>query len=107
MPERDELILKPADCEGGCEPDPNPWAPERKTKVKIINQSGADQRLTNIRRGLLKGKGLARKEVTIPDGETWKGRVGKVRGSYSYKGCPESGKKKKKRNVRNGTIDPS
>ena len=100
------MILKPSGVDG-CEPDPQDWLPEKNAKVVILNDSGADQELTDISTKLLKDKhGTWEKTIFIKDGEFWEGKTGAKRnspGSYVY----QSGETVKDVGPRNGTIDPS
>jgi hypothetical protein len=83
---------------GGCEPNYNPWKPPKSGPVNIINNSGVQQLLTNVSRGLLAP--APHKTVTVPI-TGWSGAVGNKKGTYQYEdGLEDMG-------VRNGTIDPS
>lgn len=91
------LTLKPSG-KGGYTPDWNPWKPPKGSKVKIDNQTGTEQELTNISKGLLNPS--PRNTVLVPV-NGWSGTVGKSKGTYQYEdGLDDDG-------VRDGTIDPS
>lgn len=91
------LILKPSG-KGGCVPASDPWNPPKSGKVKIVNNSGAEQKLTNISKGLLSPS--PHNTVVVPE-EGWSGTVGNKKGVYQYEdGSEDMG-------VRDGTIDPS
>ena len=104
MPTTETLTLLQGDCEGGCEPDKNPWKPEGQKDVRIHNKSGSKQVLSNIRGSCLKTKnGKNEDTITLEPDEIWKGKAGKKakKGTYIYDdGCPTEG-------PRTGHIDPS
>ena len=94
----DTLTLS-ASGTGGCSPDQNPWEPTSGGAVSIVNNSGAQQMLSDITPGLLNP--APGNSITISSGGTWNGRVGTSSGTYSYNDGSN------KRGMRNGTIDPS
>lgn len=83
---------------GGCEPDYNPWRPPKSGRVNIVNNSGVEQTLTKVSKGLLNPS--PHDEVVVPT-SGWHGTVGQKDGTYQYEdGLEDMG-------VRSGTIDPS
>lgn len=99
MSDKSHTLTLTASGVKGCEPDHNPWRPPKGSRVKIINDSGFEQTLTHISKGLLNPS--PHDSVVIPANGEWSGTVGQQDGSYQY----EDGLKAM--GVRDGTIDPS
>ena len=106
MPKKQQFMILNTSGEGGCLPEPLNWPTEKNTKVVIVNNSGADQILSNISDDLLKGDGGWVNRIEIADGEFWEGKVGAKReegdpGRYIFNDGEDGAA------PRIGTIDPS
>jgi hypothetical protein len=93
----DTLTLDPSGVDG-CTPVENPWRPH-PGPVKIKNNSGFEQSLTNITKGVLAA--APHGTITIAKGGEWSGTATGSKGTYVYDdGMADAG-------PRTGTIDPS
>lgn len=102
------LLQPDAGCEGGCQPDQDPWEPNGFKNVRIINDSGSTQEIWGISNDCLikRGNGKPKKSVKLKQGKSWLGKAGRhgVNGEYRYNdGCPDE----VNLGVRAGQIDPS
>ena len=86
-----------ASGDGGCEPDKNPWDPA-SGPVKICNESGFEQKLTNVTHGVL---APAPHHLVTVSKQGWHGTAGGDKGTYIYDdGLPVAG-------PREGRINPT